>query len=389
MPVPRKHLVIVTNTVGWGGTEVLVWRASQRATARGHRVTIVQAGHNVYGARGMLGSGVESVNVPGAFGSSSARTWYRLLRGLAPDTIVLFKGGIDVRALTFDLACVALRTRYVTVEAHLPPLLVPLPHRRTLRGWIGVRVRFARTRAAAWLHSRAPTHIVAPSVVIRDRLVTQYGFRPDIVVIPIGIDAKVFSPSESLRLAQREAWDIDAHDVVMGAVGRIDAVKRLDWAVRALASHVNSGNQPPVWLVLGGEGKERESLTALARRLDVAERVKFLGWVPSSSDVIASLDIFVLPSETEGFGIALIESMSTGCVCVATDSGGPREILTDTSLGWLVPRDDEQAFAAAVEKAIAMSPLERARMGNNARASVLDRFDQERLDDQLLDEILG
>jgi glycosyltransferase involved in cell wall biosynthesis len=352
-------------------------------------VTIVQAGHDVYGSRGMLAGRVESVDVPGTFRSSSPRTWYRLLHRLAPDAVVLFKGSIDNRALRFDLACVALGVRYVTVEAHLPPLLVPLARGRSLRGWIGARVRFARQRVAAWLHSRAPTHIIANSVAVRDRLVKQYGFRPGIAVIPIGIDAKVFAPSESLRLAQRETWGIDANDVVLGAVGRIDSGKRLDWAVRALASHVSSGNQPPAWLILGGEGNAREALTALARRLGVAERVKFLGWVPSSRDVIAALDIFVLPSEAEGFGIALIESMAAGCVCVATDSGGPREILTDASLGWLVARDDEPAFAAAVGKAIAMAPSERAQIGNKARASVLDRFDQELLDDQLLDEILG
>ena len=146
MPFTPRHLVIVTNTVGWGGTEVLVWRTTQRATARGHRVTIVQAGHDVYGARGMLGGGVESVNVPGALGSSSPRTWYRLLGRLAPDTVVLFKGGIDNRALTFDLACVALRTRYVTVEAHLPPLLVPVP-RRQYATWVGGRSNSIREDA--------------------------------------------------------------------------------------------------------------------------------------------------------------------------------------------------------------------------------------------------
>jgi glycosyltransferase involved in cell wall biosynthesis len=105
--------------------------------------------------------------------------------------------------------------------------------------------------------------------------------------------------------------------------------------------------------------------------------------------VIASLDIYVLPSEAEGFGIALIESMATGCVCVATDSGGPREIITDPSLGWLVPCDDEPAFATAVREAIAMSPLEREKMGSLARASVLVRFDETLLNDRRLDEIMG
>lgn len=383
------HLVVITYPRAWGGTEVLVSRIVERAAARGYRVTIVEVGLEIYGPRGLCVGSVRCIHRAGWLGSTSAKSWFQFLHRLVPDVVVLFKGHVDAHAMTLDLACMALRVRYVTVEAHLPPL-PPLPApTATLRKWLGVRKRRLLRGISYWLHSRAPTRIISLSAVIRDRLVRYYGFRPDIPVVHLGVDPIVFAPSHSQRLVQREVWGIDSEDVVIGAVGRVAPLKRLDWAVRAFSSHIRSGNRPAAWLVFGGEGEERAALEQLASNLGIAERVKFLGWVPSSSAVTASLDIYVLPSEAEGFGIALIESMASGCVCVATDSGGPHEIITDPSLGWLVPCDDEQAFDNAVQRAIAMSPTERAEMGKNARASVLARFEEARLNDQLLDEILG
>jgi glycosyltransferase involved in cell wall biosynthesis len=163
----------------------------------------------------------------------------------------------------------------------------------------------------------------------------------------------------------------------------------MDWGVRAFAAFCKANPTKSCWLVLGGEGQSRHSLERLARELNIADRVKFLGWVSSSHAFNTALDIYVLPSRAEGFGIALIESMATECACVATDSGGPREIITEPKIGWLVPREDELAFASALSEAMSMSLEQLRTIGRAARCSVQQRFDEATLSEALLLEILG
>jgi glycosyltransferase involved in cell wall biosynthesis len=106
--------------------------------------------------------------------------------------------------------------------------------------------------------------------------------------------------------------------------------------------------------------------------------MRFLGWRSDLDTVYAATDVFVLTSRNEGTPVALIEAMASATASVSTDVGGVRDVITDESLGCLVPFGDAAALARAVTR-LCDDPAWRHDMGRNARASVEVRFSLQRL----------
>lgn len=132
-------------------------------------------------------------------------------------------------------------------------------------------------------------------------------------------------------------------DFIFIAVCLLRAEKRIDILINAFARLVKL--DVPVKLKLVGDGPLRSSLERLTRRLDLGDRIEFLGYL-SREQVTGELqksDCLVLPSEVETFGLALIEGMATGLPVIATRCGGPQDIVTEET-GLLVPVNDEAAL---------------------------------------------
>ncbi|AXI78124.1 glycosyltransferase [Peterkaempfera bronchialis] len=133
----------------------------------------------------------------------------------------------------------------------------------------------------------------------------------------------------------------------IGAVGRLDPVKRLDRLIEAFAS---AASGRPGWeLHLFGEGPLEAELRAGAARLGVADRVVFRGAAADMESAYRELSVVALTSEREGRPMALAEGAACGVPCVAFDvSGGVRELVEDGRTGTLVPAYDVPAFATAL-----------------------------------------
>ena len=102
----------------------------------------------------------------------------------------------------------------------------------------------------------------------------------------------------------------------------------------------------PAVLLMVGEGPERASARALARRLGVAERVRFLGRQDRIEELTAVADVFLLPSELESFGLSALEAMACGVPVVGSDAGGLPEVVKHTETGFLLPVGDIDGMAA-------------------------------------------
>src|SRR5262249_9635031 len=116
----------------------------------------------------------------------------------------------------------------------------------------------------------------------------------------------------------------------------------------------------------------QDGIRQTATRLGIADRVQFLGWQPDVRAVLAAADIYCQPNTgPEPFGIAIIEALFAGLPAVATNLGGPGEIL-DSSCGILVPSGDVPGLARALERLI-REPAQRRQLGaaGPARARVL------------------
>lgn len=190
------------------------------------------------------------------------------------------------------------------------------------------------------------------------------GFRPDqITHIPNGVEVDRIQPRQSYALKNA------AHILY---VGRLHSSKKIDVLLDALA--LLNVQDCPWHLTLVGSGRERETLIRQTQELGLSDRVHFAGQTKDVNPFLQQVDVFVLPSQTEGISNALLEAMAVGLPCIVTDNPGNRRVFSDAAVGLLVPVDDVSALATAVESLIKDSTL-RERLGRAARHHVVTHFD--------------
>lgn len=244
------------------------------------------------------------------------------------------------------------------------PLLVHTDHGRpTHDPWLA---RFLHGRAA-----RRTDVVIAVSDALRQRLeatVVPRGTR--IVVVRNGVDTEQFVPGRSDGI--RAALGIPSEAVVLGSIGRLEAIKGYEVMVEAMA-HLRSHCSPPAALVLAGDGSERSRLEARAESLGVANAVHFLGWRDDVHELLATFDLVTMSSHSEGTSVSLLEAMSTGLCPIVTDVGGNRVVLGPDLAHRLVPPADPATLAAAWAHAIE-DVAARVRDGSAARERVIAEF---------------
>jgi D-inositol-3-phosphate glycosyltransferase len=203
-----------------------------------------------------------------------------------------------------------------------------------------------------------------------DQLARLYGADRDRVeVLPPGVDHGVFSPGS--KQAARAALGHPGERVLL-FVGRIQPLKGLDLAVRALAEMEDA----TLWVVGGPSGPDGPSEVAkvrtLAEELGVEERLVFLQPKPHHqlADYYRAADVCVVPSRTESFGLVALEAAACGTPVVASAVGGLRSIVEDGRTGFLVEDRDPLEWATPValllddpELAAAMGAQAAARSG--------------------------
>ena len=163
----------------------------------------------------------------------------------------------------------------------------------------------------------------------------------------------------------------------MVAVGRINDWKGHDVLIEAIARMRARDLIIPVQIAgdpYPGEEHLLDRLRELARRRGVGDQVMFLGYIADIEGLLDRVGIFVLPSiRPEPFGLALLEAMGRGLPCIATDAGGPRDMIEHGRTGLLVPPRDPDALAGAIEQ-LWRDPSLRATLGHAAAADVRTRF---------------
>ena len=215
-------------------------------------------------------------------------------------------------------------TRAATEEAFPDP---------KLRRWAERLIRWAYRSADACL---------AISQGVGEGLAEHYGVDPARIRI-IGNPVDL----EQVRDGARAALDVDLPERFVVGVGRLAYQKGFDLLIEAFAKL----DDATLELVLVGNGPEEAALRAQAERLGLGARIHFPGFVEHPSAVMARAEIFCLPSRWEGFGHVVVEAMASGCpVLVADCDFGPGEIVSNGESGRVVPPDDVDALATALEE---------------------------------------
>ncbi len=205
-----------------------------------------------------------------------------------------------------------------------------------------------------------------------------------VAVVPYGIDTQRFRPGAIARDAARTALDIPLDAFVVGIVGGFDPGKgqrELLEALRLAAEAEPSLRERLFGLFVGERPTDDRTYVAdlHARRdaLPFRERVQLRGFLDDPRTAYAALDVFVLASHAETFGMVLQEALAMGVPSIATDAGGVPEIVAHERTGLLVPPRDAPAIAAAIVR-LWRDPELRSRLAQTARAFVLEAYDFER-----------
>ena len=181
----------------------------------------------------------------------------------------------------------------------------------------------------------------------------------------------LFQVDNFAPLVEGEVKAAPAGRPVIGVLGRLHEQKGFDILIRAAALLRDDGID--FELRIGGEGPMREELQALVATFGLGDRVTFCGWIEPGTPYLSGLDLFVVPSRYEPFGLVVIEAMAMGLPVVASANEGPREILCDGRYGRMFPNEDPVALAAVLKDALGdwTHMLDLARAG---KAHVLDTY---------------
>ncbi len=246
---------------------------------------------------------------------------------------------------------------------------------------MGVYWRARKYAAARRISNLLSDLLVANSYAVKDFVVREEGVAQGKVrVVYNGVDAERFCPPPS-GIEGRTG-----EPITVGYVGSLSAAKQVDVLLRA-AKRLPPGcpafriqiigkglrKSHPRW-----EGKTDLRIKSLAEELGLMGRVEFLEPVERIENHIKKMDIFVMPSVSEGMSNAVLEAMATGLPVLATDSGGNREVVVNDRTGYLFPSGDDGRLAELMLDLL-RNREKRFEMGKAGRERVLERFTAKRM----------
>jgi len=215
--------------------------------------------------------------------------------------------------------------------------------------------------------------VVAISSATRDAL-AKYEFMPKrkIQVIYNGIQPLKADPAAITEL--RSELGIPTDSFVYGTVSRLDPVKNQAMMLESFARCLK--DYPESYLLMVGDGPERQALEAQAESLGASGRIRFTGFINEPAQHLALMDVFLLSSHTEGTSMTLLEAMSLGTPAVVTAVGGNVEVVENDVSGLVSPESDTAPFAQKMAR-LQQDKALRGRVSAAAMARFQSQFSAE------------
>lgn len=349
MSAPPSILFLATG-LGFGGAERELTQLARGLAARGHRVAVASLIEPSGFADELRAAAipVHSLGMrrgrPSLGGILRLR---RLLRDFRPDILHSFMVHANLLA------------RSVRLIASVPVLISTAQNLREGGRFFELAYRASDRLADLTTQvseAGAERYLAVGAVPAAERL----------RVIPNSVDLERFQPDAAARSAVRAELGAGGALVLL-AVGRLEPQKDYPTLLRAFATFA-PGRDAVLWIC--GQGELRAELEALAAGLGLAGRVRFLGLRRDVERVANGADVFVMSSAWEGLPLALLEAAASGLPAVVTAVGGNAEVVEAGSSGWLVPRGDAAAFAAALSEVAELGAAERRATGQRLAARV-------------------
>jgi glycosyltransferase involved in cell wall biosynthesis len=261
-----------------------------------------------------------------------------------------------------------------------PPVIVHTFHGHVLRGYFDP----LRTEVFRETERRLAKHtsrLIAVSPEVRDDLVAlDVAPAEKFSVIRLGLDLDARIEDGRTRAEMRRLFGVPDDRVVIGWIGRMTAIKRVEDVIGAFAELRRRGSEATLCLV--GDGPDREPAERRAHELGVARDCLFLGYQRDVAAFYALIDLLLLTSANEGTPVVAIEALAAGRPVVSTRVGGVPDVVSDGVDGLLCDPGDVPGIATALEALVGDEAL-RTSFGRAGRERVLPRYRVERLVDDV------
>ena len=362
------RILFFTSSLQTGGAERHLLNLCRYLRSAGHEVAVCTLSPDEEGLeRFFIDEGIQLFRLP-----------LRSLRFLpAPRTVA----GIRRIAGIFKPQIVHAHLFHAEVAAAFAAIVAPAPLVAT-RHSAGLEFRGWRALAARVIAPRFDACIAVSRGAAEEAI--RKGFPPaKVALIPNAVDPGRFRPlAEADREKGRGALAAELYPeavprpfVLIGSAGGLKPVKNYPLMLRAasrlVSARSSSPGAPELRFVIFGEGEERSAYERLGRELGIDRIFSLPGRRDDLESLYPLLDVFLLPSWNEGLPMALLEAMSSGVACVASDVGDVGEAIEGA--GVAAPRGDEGALVEILQRLVAKED-EIKELGRKARVRVLERY---------------
>ncbi len=214
--------------------------------------------------------------------------------------------------------------------------------------------------------------VTAVSNFLKEKTITNYQINKEIEVIPNFVDTEIYKPKDNCEFKSHFA---PKGEKVLVHISNFRPVKRVSDVIKIF--HLVR-QKIPSKLILAGDGPDRTECEKLVRELNLKEDVFFLGKQEAIVDILNASDLFLMPSQSESFGLSALEAMACGVPTITTSIGGLPELVIHNETGYIAEIGDIERMAKyAID--LLTNPIKYKKFSENARKRAVELFNKEKI----------
>lgn len=223
----------------------------------------------------------------------------------------------------------------------------------------------------------------------KDFLVEHMGVPKDLITnVYNGTDTARFQRTPDMAVEAMERYPCKEDAFVVGCIGSYEERKAQSVLLQAAKILIDDGRLPNIYLLLVGEGPDKEMLSSKIQELGLSDHVSLCEFTKEPFYVFERCDLVALPSTgKEGLPNVLLEALAMEKPCVATNAYGMPEVVIDGKTGFCFPSGDVKALADAIVKIAKLSTDERQQMARNGKEMIFGEHDKAKQFEKILDII--
>jgi N-acetyl-alpha-D-glucosaminyl L-malate synthase BshA len=214
--------------------------------------------------------------------------------------------------------------------------------------------------------------VTAVSRFLKEKTIVNYSCENDIRVIPNFVDTELFKPRQNGDFRKTLA---PKGEKIFVHTSNFRTVKRVPDTIRVFEK---VQKEIPSKLILIGDGPDRSECERLCRQLELCDKVKFLGKQDGLVEILASSDLFLIPSQSESFGLAALEAMACGLPVISSSVGGLPELVKHNETGYIAEIGDIDRMAKYALELLSNEKKYKL-FSENSRQRAVNKFDKSKV----------